>query len=369
VNSRPGTRRVAVLTAYDPHRYKGGIERYVVQLLELLRDAGAAVDVFSLEPGSGARGFHNRLYEDIFDVGRRFRAREGDYDMVISNGFYGVGYFPRAIPAYNVFHATHAAFAQAVRPYIAPVTWLEWSMMCGYLGEMTCGMYANRIAVSHEVAQELSEHYGFDSARVVESGVDFDAFRPHTDRARTRERLGIGANEFVAIFVGRYDVTKGADLLEQAVAATPGVSWLLVLGTGGQDCPLAARPNVRVVSEAAPGEMPELYGAADVLFFPSRYEGFGLVLIEAMACGLPVLTTPVGVARSVFSGELREPCLLPDPASDGAGVVAAAVAALNGLRDEPARRAQIGGAARAAVENRFGIARWRRDMTRALDLD
>jgi len=360
-------RRAALLTAYDPRVYKGGIERYVLQLMDLLDHAGVAVEIFSLREGSGPPGFHNRLYADILDIGRRVQARQREFDLVISNGFYGVGYFPRQAPTYNIFHATHAAFAEAVRPVIAPVTWLEWSVMCGYLGEMTCGTYANRIAVSPEVARELSVHYGFDSARVVESGVDLDRFRPPSDRAGLRARLGVGDDEFVALFVGRFDVTKGADLLGEVVEATPEVTWLLVLGSGGGECPLAARPNVRIVNEVDAADMPDVYGAADVLFFPSRYEGFGLVVVEAMACGVPVLSAPVGVARSLFAAETYDGCLLPDPA-DGRAFVAAAIEGLGRMHSQPRRREDLAAEGRRTVEGRFGIDRWRREMAGALDL-
>jgi glycosyltransferase involved in cell wall biosynthesis len=360
--------RAAILTAFDPQRHTGGIESYVVQLRRLMEDRGVEVDVIHGDDGPPEAGFHNELFARIYRVGRDFRARERDYDVVITNSFYGVGYFPRRCRTVNIYHATHAAFADAVKPYIAEVTHLEWGTLCGYLGEMAGGVYCERIAVSDAVAGELDRYYGFDGVPVVESGVDLSHFRPRPRAQLRSARLGIPEDAFVGLFIGRWDITKGVDLVERLAAAARGVHWMLVLGTGSGECPVAELDNVTVLGAVSREDLPAIYAASDFMLFPSRYEGFGLVVIEALACGLPVLATPVGVARSLQAQPPFDACRIAAFDAAAEEVVADVLERIRRLRDdEPFRRAVVREGLRLSAA-RYDARDWAGRMGDALGL-
>ncbi len=156
------------------------------------------------------------------------------------------------------------------------------------------------------------QHTPTDKVCTVPPGVDLDLFYPR-DRAEARRRLGLDADAPIALFVGRVDPIKGIDVLLQAVhhlAAFPGPAPTVVF-VGGElderDRPvgaLAATINdavtlgvadrLRFVGSQPQDQLPWFYAAADVVAVPSRYESFGLVAVEAMASGTPVVASNVG---------------------------------------------------------------------------
>ena len=144
-----------------------------------------------------------------------------------------------------------------------------------------------------------------DSVTVVPGGVDLDRFRPG-DRAAARARLGLGAGPFL-LFVGRLEPLKGVDILLRAAAVADVDEPLRVLIAGGDERSseerrrleaLADRLGIgdRVRFDAAVSHeaLPDYYRAADLCVVPSYYESFGLVAVEALASGTPVVATAVG---------------------------------------------------------------------------
>ncbi|MFC8597478.1 glycosyltransferase family 4 protein [Isoptericola sp. NPDC057191] len=141
---------------------------------------------------------------------------------------------------------------------------------------------------------------------VVGNGVDLDRFRPPTapERAEARSRLGLGADDLVAVFVGHEHERKGLHLLIDATAGLPHVRVVVVGGT--PDMVAAAR---RHAEAAGVGDRVHLAGAVadprpylhagDALVLASAYEANALVVLEALAAGLPVVATPVGYAGDV----------------------------------------------------------------------
>jgi glycosyltransferase involved in cell wall biosynthesis len=107
-------------------------------------------------------------------------------------------------------------------------------------------------------------------------------------------------------------------------------------------------------------DIPAYLQAADALLFPSRYEGFGLAIVEALACGVPVVSTPVGVARDLAPG-LQDWCL-PDWERGSTEMVAAARSRLDGILSRPPQADAV----RALVDPGYGLAAWRSAMREAL---
>jgi glycosyltransferase involved in cell wall biosynthesis len=210
------------------------------------------------------------------------------------------------------------------------------------------------IADSHATLDELARHAGADPGRFVVAhlGVDHARFRPAgtAAQAAVREVLGLGEQPYVA-FLGTLEPRKNLPALvrgfAQAVAGRPDPPALVLAGGRGWDDELdgalaEVRPHAQVV---VPGYLPlELLAAylsaAAVVAYPSLGEGFGLPVLEAMACGAPVLTTRLLALPEVGGDSVAY--TEPD-----AGSIAQA---LGRLLDDAQEREQLGraGLARAA---------------------
>ncbi|MPZ24210.1 MAG: glycosyltransferase [Dehalococcoidia bacterium] len=190
---------------------------------------------------------------------------------------------------------------------------------------------ATRIVVASEHERNLLVRlYDANPERVVIAplGVDLDLFRP-LDRSAARRTLGLPDGPII-LFVGRIEPLKGLDLLVEAVGQLDEPPTLLVIGgderSGGLVSQISARATalgveseVRFLGSVQHDRLPLYYSAADVCVVPSYYESFGLVAVEAMACGTPVVASRVGgltsTVRDGVTGYLI-PWRCPEPYAD-----------------------------------------------------
>jgi D-inositol-3-phosphate glycosyltransferase len=154
-----------------------------------------------------------------------------------------------------------------------------------------------------------------DRIEVVPPGVDHTVFFPG-DRDSARQRLGIDSPR-VLLFVGRIQALKGTDLAIRALAALddPKTVLIVVGGPSGRDGTaeqtrvhalaeeLGVSGQIHWVSPRRHERLADYYRAADVCIVPSRSESFGLVALEAAACGTPVVAAAVGGLRSLVAHE------------------------------------------------------------------
>jgi len=215
------------------------------------------------------------------------------------------------------------------------------------------------IAVSGRVKDEIVASYRVapERIRVVPNGVDLAAFHPDRralDRPAIRRRLGVGDAPIV-LFVGYEYVRKGLRFLLAALARMHHREARLVV-IGKPPTPHARRElarhrlGPRVIFTGPVADVPDYYAAADVFAFPTLYEAFGLVIAEAMASGLPVVTTRVaGAAEWMHAGE---DCLLLDVPPDPEQLAHH----LDRLLDDEALRRRMGSAARATAERCWSAA-------------
>jgi D-inositol-3-phosphate glycosyltransferase len=380
----------------------GGMNVYVVELSKRLAQLGVEVDVFtrtttsSLPPaveladGVTVRHVNAGPFEGLskgdlpsqlcaFTAGvlRAEAVREpGWYDLV--HGHYWlsgqVGWLAAErwnVPLVQTFHTLakvkNAALADGDDPEPA----------ARVIGEEQVVAAADRLVASTaDEAHQLVTHYGADPERVVTiaPGVDLDRYRPGSRRV-ARDHVGVAGDAVVLLFVGRIQPLKAPDVLLRAAAdlleRDPALRSRLVVavlggpsGTGTRDPEtlqhLAASLGIADVVRFSPPVDPDTlvawYRAADLVVVPSHSESFGLVAVEAQACGTPVVAAAVGglptaVADGV-SGVLVEG---HDPATWAR--------VLDGLLAAPARRAQL---ARGAVDHAAQLS-WSRTAARMLE--
>ncbi len=137
---------------------------------------------------------------------------------------------------------------------------------------------------------------------VIPIGIDLTAFLP-IDRESARSSLDLPPGPMI-LFVGRLETEKRVQVILEAMRDIPNPPLLLVAGDGRLGNELRKRAlglPVRFLGTRDHLEMPKLYSAADALVLPSAYEGMPTVVLEALACGTPIISTRVGDLESVIS--------------------------------------------------------------------
>ncbi len=212
------------------------------------------------------------------------------------------------------------------------------------------GAFARVIAVSAGVGRELTKYYNVppERIRVIPNAVDVAKFQRRdaaAQRARIRNLHGIGSEDAVLLWVGKEFRRKGLEPLIAALPALPPSAKALVVG-GDNQAPyraLAERLGVadRVIFAGHSTRVEDYFAAGDLFVFPTLYEAFALVTLEAAAAGLPLVTTKVnGTEDFVIDGQNG---LFIERSADS---IAAAVTP---LVTDPERRRRMSEAARDAV--------------------
>lgn len=183
---------------------------------------------------------------------------------------------------------------------------------------------ADRItAATQSERQELIEHYGADEARidVIPPGVDLQRFKP-TDQTEAKNRIDVDCGDQLVMFVGRIEKLKGVDTLLRAMDILDEKDTekkrcvVIVGGDPWADNPepelfrlqelskeLDIEHSVAFVGAKDQYSLNDYYAASDVVVMPSHYESFGMVALEAMASGKPVIASEVGgLAHLVTDG-------------------------------------------------------------------
>ncbi|HHV61374.1 MAG TPA: glycosyltransferase family 4 protein [Firmicutes bacterium] len=170
------------------------------------------------------------------------------------------------------------------------------------------------IAISSETKEYLIKSFGVssDRVRVIHNGVDETYFRPPTasERRNARAMLGVGLNSPVISLIGRLEPVKGHDVLIRALRGlrTMGVKAIAVMAGEGS----RRQELEKLATDAGVGDQVRFPGyidsrtvlwASDALALPSRKEGFALVVVEAMMCGvIPIRTPAAGAADQIKDG-------------------------------------------------------------------
>jgi D-inositol-3-phosphate glycosyltransferase len=312
---------------------------YVRELGRALAARGVAVDIFTrrqstdvpdvVEYSPGARVIHidagPHRHVDKYDVldylpdfacgVQRFRALMGvSYDLIHSHywlsGRLGLLFADHwGVPLVSTFH-TLAQLKNRVAESAA-----EREQTVRYEIERRTMAGSDRVVALTAIdRQQILRHYETHSPiDVIPGGVDLDRFSP-MPREQARATLGLAPNQNILLFVGRIQRLKGLEVLVRAFAKLGDLDARLVVVGGQPGTSPEAREIARLqhlvaklgiedrtgfVGAVAHEQLPLYYAAADVTVMPSSYESFGLVAVESLACGTPVVATRVGGLTSI----------------------------------------------------------------------
>jgi D-inositol-3-phosphate glycosyltransferase len=352
--SAPVLRRVAMLSVHSSPlatlggQVTGGMNVYVRELSRQLSQHGIAVDVYTrrqdpdlpevLEFDSQARVIHLNAgpsapypKHDIYDhmpefVSRvqAFIAQAGvQYDCLHSHYWVSgwVALRLRQILQVPMVHMSHTLGypknSAVQQPWERePPTRLQV--------EYEVLKHSDRLIAESQASKDhMVQDYGVDPARIdiIPCGVETSIFHPY-DRRQARLRLGLSDGP-ILLFIGRLQPLKGIDTLLRCAHHVrrqhDDVQVLIVGGGVDSDDPherqerdrlhalvqeLNLAEHVRFIDAQPQEQLAYYYAASDVLVMPSHYESFGMVVLEAMACGTPVVASHVGgLASTVLHGQ------------------------------------------------------------------
>jgi glycosyltransferase involved in cell wall biosynthesis len=216
------------------------------------------------------------------------------------------------------------------------------------------------VTLTEDIETELVE-FGLGGVPFhrIPNGVDAALFSPVSpgEQAALRAALGLPTDRVLCAFVGRLTRQKNPNLLLEAWSRCErSQAHLVFVGDGPLRADLEQRnsrlPSARRASfTGAVQEITSFVRAMDLLVLPSQAEGISNSMLEAMACGLPVVATDVGGARDVLGDDGKAGLVVP------VGSSAALAEAITALADSPALRREIGAAARTVIEDRYDMKR------------
>jgi len=216
------------------------------------------------------------------------------------------------------------------------------------------------IAVSHFTKRELTNYYKIPAGkiRVIHNGVDTNKFKPAVDKRKIKAALGLNPDDLAIVSVGRLYARKGLFTLIESMPAVvkrfPRAKFI-ISGKGQSDemaklvahaARIGVNGNIVFTGYTPDKELPKLYQAADVFAFSTFYEHHPFAVLEALATGLPVVTTTVGgIPETIQSGKNG---LLVEPFHSKRFSEA-----ILQLLDDPAKAAEMGREARQTVEEQL----------------
>jgi len=326
----------------------GGMSVYIRELARQLGKRGHHIDIYTRMLRSEDRSI-TRLYENVrlvhlgipnggtlsklalypylskfFQALEDFRRSEDQrYDLIHSHYWLSGRLGIRAQRLWNLPHVTTFHTLGEVKNQTGIDAREPWFRLAA---EKDIVQECHRIlALTNRERESLIRLYEATPKKVsvVPCGVNLELFYPQS-KAAARHQLGLDADDLILLYVGRFESIKGLNILLEAMTYLDDNQRLRLVVVGGDD---DSTPEFRALAQATRdwgiGEkvsfigrvdqqnLPTYYGAADVFVLPSYSESFGMVGLEALACGRPVVTTPVGAVDSLVRST-QAGCVVPD---------------------------------------------------------
>ena len=375
--------RVDLISREYPPEVYGGAGVHVAELVRALRgDLDVVVRCFGAprdEPGVYAYQVPSKLASAnpalaTLGVDLQIAQDVAGADIVHSHTWYANGAGHLASMLHGIPHVVTAHSLEPLRPWKAEQlgggyrvsSWIESTAFSGA---------AAIIAVSDGMRRDILRSYPWlDEQKVitVHNGIDLAHWKPVDDPDLVRE-LGIDPDRPSVVFVGRITRQKGLPYLLRAAALLP-PEVQLVLCAGAPDTPeilAEVEAGVRALQAQRSGvvwidrllsqhDLSAVLSQATTFVCPSVYEPLGIVNLEAMACGVPVVGTATGGIPEVIVDGLTGRLVPIDQADDGTGTptdpekfVADLAAALTEVVSDPAQAREMGAAGRLRAETNF----------------
>ena len=315
----------------------GGMSVYIREVAKVLGAQGHRVDIYTsiqtdhhpsttqlytnvrlihLKTSASARTHSAPLYPDlsfVFQALETHRQNESiEYDLIHSH--YWLSGIVGAM-AQQQWHRPHLMTFHTVGDIKERAYPGEKESKLRLAHEKTLAETCDHLVVSTQQEREFfTHHYHIPAGKlwVVPCGVNLDRFQP-ADKIDNRRRLNLDEKACIMLYVGRFVPIKGLNRLIDTMACLQDrLSFRLILvGGDGAESPaygellskierMGLQDSVIFAGRIDQRVLPLYYNAADVLILPSYHESFGIVAMEALACGTPVIATPVGAMPAVL---------------------------------------------------------------------
>ncbi len=245
--------------------------------------AGTGADIFTINLAKGLKekGIETEItwfphLAEILPYPLKYIKAPKNVDLIHSNSWYGFAFSNIGIP--TVMSAYHWVHDPALSPYKSKAQKIYHDNLIRRYENSSIESADAIIAISKYTGNILSENFPDKKIHIINTGIDINLFKPNNNKTKN--------DKFKLLFVGSCSKRKGFDLLSPIMKMLP--ENIILNYTEGN---IKNISNVNKLGRLNLSELIKNYQDCDALIFPTRYEGFGYVLAEAMACAKPVIST------------------------------------------------------------------------------
>ena len=299
------------------YTFHGGAEGFSQTLITQLAEAGNEIHIYAMQwEGNPSKNifFHkvpvltaNSFLRDLsFAISCRFLLKNTSYDIIQSHDKTLYQDIYRAGDGCHIEWLRQRCrrtglsgkLSIVLNPYHWLVLFLERRIFKGH-------RYRKILVISDMVKRNIMENYGVPSSdmELIYNGVDLEKFHPRNSikcREKIRKQHGLLNSDFVVLFVGSGFERKGVQYLIQAVESLAEPVTVLIVGKGSEKKFKGLKKHQKILFCGPQRDIEKYYAAADAFVFPTIYEPFGNVHLEALASGLPVITTKNSGAAEII---------------------------------------------------------------------